>query len=61
LYAAAPRFFGLTALADQRLGGVIMWVPAGIVPLVAFHVTVMDGHGSFFERRPRSGYDGLPP
>jgi putative membrane protein len=37
-YAAAPRFFGLTALADQRLGGVIMWVPAGIVPLVAFTV-----------------------
>lgn len=23
-------------LADQRVGGVIMWVPAGIVPLVAF-------------------------
>jgi putative membrane protein len=37
-YAAAPRFFGLTALADQRLGGVIMWVPAGIVPLAAFTV-----------------------
>jgi putative membrane protein len=37
-YAAAPRLFGLTAFADQRLGGVIMWVPAGIVPLVAFTV-----------------------
>jgi putative membrane protein len=37
-YAAAPRLFGLTPLADQQLGGVIMWVPAGIIPLVAFTV-----------------------
>jgi putative membrane protein len=37
-YASAPRLFGLTAFADQRLGGVIMWVPAGIVPLVAFTI-----------------------
>jgi putative membrane protein len=27
-----------TPLADQRLGGILMWVPAGIVPLVAFTV-----------------------
>ena len=37
-YAAAPRLFALTPFADQRLGGVIMWVPAGVVPLVAFTV-----------------------
>lgn len=37
-YAAAPRLFGLTPLADQQLGGVIMWVPAGVIPLVAFTV-----------------------
>jgi putative membrane protein len=37
-YAAAPRVFSLTPLADQRLGGLIMWVPAGIVPLVAFTI-----------------------
>lgn len=35
-YAAAASAAGLDALADQRLGGVVMWVPAGIVPLVAF-------------------------
>jgi len=35
-YTAAPRITALTALADQRLGGVLMWVPAGIIPLVAF-------------------------
>ncbi len=37
-YGAAPRLFGLTALADQRLGGLIMWVPAGLIPLAAFTV-----------------------
>ena len=37
-YAAAPRLFGLTALDDQRLGGLIMWVPAGLIPLLAFTV-----------------------
>lgn len=37
-YGAAPRLFGLSPLDDQRLGGVIMWVPAGIIPLLAFTV-----------------------
>lgn len=37
-YAEAPRVTGLTALEDQRLGGVLMWVPAGVIPLVAFTV-----------------------
>lgn len=27
---------GLTPLEDQRLGGILMWVPAAIVPLAAF-------------------------
>jgi putative membrane protein len=31
-------FEQLTPLADQRLGGLIMWVPAGIIPVVAFTV-----------------------
>ena len=35
-YAAAPRVFPLSPLEDQRLGGVIMWVPAAIAPLAAF-------------------------
>lgn len=37
-YASAPRLFDLDPLADQRLGGVIMWVPAGLIPLVAFTI-----------------------
>jgi putative membrane protein len=35
-YAEAARRSGIDALADQRLGGVLMWIPAGIVPVVAF-------------------------
>jgi cytochrome c oxidase assembly factor CtaG len=26
----------LEPLADQRLGGLLMWVPAGLIPLAAF-------------------------
>jgi putative membrane protein len=35
-YATAPRVWELSVHADQRLGGVLMWVPAGLVPLAAF-------------------------
>ena len=37
-YASAAHRYGIDALADQRIGGVLMWVPAGIVPLVAFTI-----------------------
>ncbi len=30
LYAIAPRIMGISPLEDQRLGGLIMWVPGGI-------------------------------
>ena len=34
IHATAPLAFGLTPLADQQLGGLIMWIPAGIPYLV---------------------------
>ena len=37
-YASAPRLWDISPLTDQRLGGVIMWVPAGLIPLVAFTI-----------------------
>ena len=37
-YEAAPRITDLTPLADQRLGGLIMWVPSGLIPLAAFTI-----------------------
>jgi putative membrane protein len=35
-YVAAPRITPLSVLDDQRLGGLLMWVPAGLIPLLAF-------------------------
>ena len=35
-YTTAPRITALAPLDDQRLGGLIMWVPAGVVPLIVF-------------------------
>ncbi|MCB9680242.1 MAG: cytochrome c oxidase assembly protein [Alphaproteobacteria bacterium] len=35
-YATQPRVFGLDPLTDQRLGGLIMWIPGGLV----FWVTI---------------------
>ena len=31
-----PGVTGMTPLEDQRLGGILMWVPAGLIPLLAF-------------------------
>jgi cytochrome c oxidase assembly factor CtaG/polyferredoxin len=33
-YESAPRLFGLTALADQSLAGLLMWVPGSLAFLV---------------------------
>jgi putative membrane protein len=35
-YAAAASSLGVDPLVDQRLGGVLMWVPSGVVPLAVF-------------------------
>ena len=30
-YSAAPRLFGLSPMEDQLLGGLIMWIPGGLI------------------------------
>jgi putative membrane protein len=30
LYASAPRVWGITPMADQLIGGLIMWIPGGL-------------------------------
>jgi putative membrane protein len=37
-YALAPRLWGLTPLDDQQLGGILMWVPGGIVYVTVISV-----------------------
>lgn len=55
---SAPEW-GLTALEDQQLGGLIMWVPGGVVFLVAGLALVAQWlHES--ERRAQAGAESLP-
>ena len=37
-YAAAPRVWDLSPLADQQIGGLLMWVPGGLVLWLAMTV-----------------------
>jgi putative membrane protein len=37
-YEAAPRIWGLSPLEDQQLGGLIMWIPGGIVFYVVMSI-----------------------
>ena len=65
-YAAAPRVFPLDVLDDQRLGGVIMWVPGALVlwlaiTMVYFRWTRREGAVDVEEgvRRARAGIAGV--
>lgn len=40
-YATAPRLFGTTALGDQSLAGMVMWVPGSLVFLVPAVLTAI--------------------
>jgi len=59
-YAEAPRIFAISVLDDQRLGGVIMWVPGALVlwlaiTLVYFRWTrpeIREDEESFVARMP---------
>jgi putative membrane protein len=48
LYASAPRFWGITPMNDQMMGGLIMWIPGGlffygIISVVFFRWQQRDG------------------
>ena len=45
VHALAPFDWGLTPLADQQLGGILMWVPAGFPYAVAAAVVARRGWG----------------
>ena len=52
-YAAAPRVFpGLDAQADQHVGGLIMWIPGGLVFLIAMSVVFFRWQGAGGEDVP---------
>ena len=63
-YAAAPRVWGLTPLQDQQIGGLIMWVPGGLVfwaamTVVWFRWAGREERGEAERRVPLEAY-GLP-
>jgi cytochrome c oxidase assembly factor CtaG len=58
-YAGAPRLFGLSALADQSLAGVLMWVPGSLVFLVP--AAVMTARWLAPERLARAPEAPTPP
>jgi putative membrane protein len=37
-YATVPRIWGITALQDQRIGGLIMWIPGGFIFIAVLSV-----------------------
>ena len=37
-YASAPRLWGLSAITDQQIGGLIMWIPGALVFLLVLTI-----------------------
>ena len=56
-YAEAPRIWDISAHSDQQLGGIIMWVPGGLVFLLTLIVVflVWAGHEESDSRPQESG------
>jgi putative membrane protein len=59
-YAVQPRVFGLDPLADQRLGGVIMWMPGGLAIWFAIGVVFFSGFYRDLLRERRGVAPGGP-
>ena len=63
-YVAAPRVWGLSPLDDQQIGGLMMWVPGGLVfwvvmTVVWFRWSAREEQGEVERRVPPEAY-GLP-
>lgn len=37
-YSVQPRVLGISPMDDQQLGGLIMWIPGGLVPWIAISI-----------------------
>ena len=55
-YALAPRVFGLGPFEDQRLGGLLMWLPAGFILWGAAAIVFFQWWTR--EQEPQAGVDG---
>lgn len=64
-YAAAPRVWGLAPLADQKYGGLIMWVPGSLAFLAAttvvwFRWALREERGDVERAVPADAYGAAP-
>jgi putative membrane protein len=64
-YAEAPRVWGLTPLQDQQIGGLVMWVPGGLVfwaamTVVWFRWSAREERGDVERRVPLEAYELRP-
>jgi len=46
-YASAPRVVDLSPLQDQRLGGLIMWIPGGLIFVGVLSVVFFKWDGEY--------------
>ena len=51
-YEAVPRVWGISALTDQRIGGIIMWIPGSMMFLLAALLLMSQYLGSEAEKPP---------
>ncbi|MGH7625648.1 MAG: cytochrome c oxidase assembly protein, partial [Gemmatimonadaceae bacterium] len=49
LYASAPRVMDLSPIQDQRLGGLIMWIPGGLIFIGVLSVVFFKWVGAYDE------------
>ena len=57
-YSGTTQHWGLSPLEDQQLGGLIMWIPAGLVYVIA-GLALMAAWLKESERRANGGFDAL--
>lgn len=55
-YAAAERAWGLSAAADQQLGGLLTWIPPAMMSVLA--TLILIGYGFAHQRRARRDRSG---
>ena len=56
-YSTQPRVFGLDPMMDQRLGGLIMWIPGGLVFWITIGI-IFFAHFYGDIQRGRAGAEG---